>query len=105
MKKHTDIGFKICLPLKDSLGMALSIVRHHHEKLDGTGYPDALSGDQIPMVARIMAVVDIYDALTTERPYRKSMTQADAVKILDEEGQKGKLDLGVIGLLKTFIAT
>jgi putative two-component system response regulator len=105
MKKHTDIGFKICLPLKDNLGMALSIVRHHHEKLDGTGYPDGLTGDQISMVARIMAVVDIYDALTTDRPYRKGMSQADAVKILDEEGQQGKLDLSVIGHLKTFISS
>jgi putative two-component system response regulator len=84
--------------------MALSVVRHHHEKLDGTGYPDALTGDQISMVARIMAVVDIYDALTTDRPYRKGLSQADAVRILEEEGQKGKLDLSVIGHLKTFIS-
>jgi putative two-component system response regulator len=105
MKKHTDVGFKVCLPLKDNLGMALTVVRHHHEKLDGTGYPDALRGDQIPMVARIMAVVDIYDALTTERPYRKGMTQVDAIKILEEEGHKGKLDVSVIGYLKTFISS
>ena len=105
MKKHTDVGFKICLPLKDNLGVALTVVRHHHEKLDGTGYPDALTGDQISMVARIMAVVDIYDALTTDRPYRKGMTQTDAIKILEEEGQKGKLDVSVIGHLKTFISS
>lgn len=104
MRKHTDIGFKICLPLKDNLGIALSVVRHHHEKLDGSGYPDALKGDQIPMVARIMAVVDIYDALITDRPYRKGMSQADAIRILEEDGQKGKLDSGVIGHLKTFIS-
>jgi putative two-component system response regulator len=105
MKKHTDIGFKICLPLKDNLGMALSVVRHHHEKLDGSGYPDSLKGDQISMVARIMAVVDIYDALITDRPYRKGMRQADAIRILEEEGQKGKLDQGVIEHLKTLIAS
>lgn len=105
MKKHTEIGFKICLPLKDNLGMALSIVRHHHEKLDGTGYPDGLKGDQISMVARIMAVVDIYDALITDRPYRKAMSRADAIRILEEEGQKGKLDADVVGHLKTFIAS
>ena len=104
MRRHTDIGFKICLPLKDNLGIALSVVRHHHEKLDGSGYPDALKGDQIPMVARIMAVVDIYDALITDRPYRKGMSQADAIRILEEDGQKGKLDSGVIGHLKTFIS-
>jgi putative two-component system response regulator len=105
MKKHTDIGFKICLPLKDNLGMALSVVRHHHEKLDGTGYPDALTGDQIPVVARIMAVVDIYDALITDRPYRKGMPPADAFNILEDEGRKGKLDVSVIGHLKTFLSS
>jgi putative two-component system response regulator len=105
MKKHTDIGFKICLPLKDNLGMALSVVRHHHEKLDGSGYPDALRAEQIPMVARIMAVVDIYDALITDRPYRKGMSREDALRILDEEGHAGKLDASVIGHLKTFISS
>jgi putative two-component system response regulator len=103
MKKHTDIGFKICLPLKDNLGMALSVVRHHHEKLDGSGYPDSLIGEQISMVARIMAVVDIYDALTTDRPYRKGMTKTEAVKILEEESQRGKLDASIIGHLKAFL--
>jgi putative two-component system response regulator len=105
MKKHTDVGFKICLPLKENLGMALAVVRHHHEKLDGTGYPDGLKGDQISMVARIMAVVDIYDALITDRPYRKGMSRADALRILEEDGQKGKLDQAVIGHLKTFVST
>jgi putative two-component system response regulator len=103
MKKHTDIGFKICLPLKDNLGLALSVVRHHHEKLDGSGYPDALTGDQIPLVARIMAVVDIYDALTTDRPYRKGLSPDAAFAIVEDDGQKGKLDLNVIGHLKTFV--
>jgi putative two-component system response regulator len=103
MKKHTDIGFKICLPLKDNLGMALSVVRHHHEKLDGSGYPDNLIGEQISMVARIMAVVDIYDALTTDRPYRKGMAKTEAVKILEEESQRGKLDASIIGHLKAFL--
>ena len=105
MKKHADIGFKICMPLKDNLGMALSVVRHHHEKLDGTGYPDGLKGDQVSMVARIMAVVDIYDALITDRPYRKGMTQANAIKILEEEGQKGKIDPCIIGHLKIFLSS
>jgi len=105
MKSHTEIGHKICLPLKDNLGMALSVVRHHHEKLDGSGYPDHLKADQIPMVARIMAVVDIYDALVTDRPYRKGMGQAEAINILDQEGQQGKLDRGVLEHLKIFIST
>jgi len=105
MQTHSDIGYKICLPLKDNLGMALSVVRHHHEKLDGTGYPDGLAGDRIPIVARIMAVVDIYDALTTDRPYRKGMEPAKAFGILEEEGRKGKLDVSAIEHLKTFLSS
>jgi putative two-component system response regulator len=105
MKRHTEVGFKICLPLKDNLGMALSVVRHHHEKLDGTGYPDGLKGDQISMVARIMAVVDIYDALITDRPYRKGMSQTEAVRILREEAEKGKLDQAVVGHLAGFVSS
>jgi putative two-component system response regulator len=99
MKSHADIGYKICLPLKKNLGLALDIIRHHHEKLDGSGYPDGLKGEEIPMVARIMAVVDIYDALITDRPYRKGMSKEKAFGILREEALEGKLDKKVVELL------
>jgi putative two-component system response regulator len=92
MKTHPEIGYKICLPLKKNLGQALDIVRHHHEKLDGSGYPDQLTSGEIPMVARIMAVADIYDALVTDRPYRKAMSKMKAMEILALEAKQGKLD-------------
>jgi putative two-component system response regulator len=98
MKSHADIGYKICLPLKKNLGLALDIIRHHHEKLDGSGYPDGLKGEEIPMVARIMAVMDIYDALITDRPYRKGMSREKAFGILREEALEGKLDNKVVEL-------
>ena len=92
MKTHTDIGYKICLPLKKNLGKALDVIRHHHEKLDGSGYPDGLRGSEISITARIMAVADIYDALSTDRPYRKAMSKSKALEILREEMMEGKLD-------------
>ena len=78
MKKHSDIGYKICRPLGKTLGLALEVIRHHHEKLDRSGYPEGLAAQRIPLVARIMAVVDIYDALITERPYRPALSQEEA---------------------------
>ena len=83
IKKHPALGEKIVsqLPmLKD----ALPGVRHHHERWDGKGYPDALAGEEIPLLARILAVADTYDAMTSDRPYRKGMPQEVAVKILQE---------------------
>jgi putative two-component system response regulator len=103
MKGHTDAGEKICLPLKKNLGRALKVVRHHHEKLDGSGYPDGLKGEEISIEARIMAVVDIYDALVTARPYRKAMGRKAAFEILHQEAREGKLDKKVVELLMEII--
>ena len=72
MEQHPVIGERICAPLK-SFRLVLPIIRHHHERLDGSGYPDGLKGDQIPLTARILSAVDIFDALTTDRPYRKAL--------------------------------
>ena len=96
VKKHPDAGYKICLPLKANLGLALEVIQHHHEKLDGSGYPDGLKGKEIPKVARIMAVVDIYDALITDRPYRKGLAKEKALEILQDEAEKGKLDMDIV---------
>ena len=96
MQSHPEVGYNICLPLKKTLGAALHAIRHHHEKLDGSGYPDGLRSDQISAVARIMAVADIYDALTSDRPYRKGMSTEKAIQILREEGAEGKLDVEVV---------
>lgn len=76
MKSHTTIGDRLCSPLR-SLAKVRDIVRHHHEKLDGSGYPDGLRGSRIPLLAQITGVVDVYDALTTARPY-KPVLSADA---------------------------
>jgi len=76
------------------------IVRHHHERLDGRGYPDGLAGDQIPLLARIVSVVDVFDALTSDRPYRKALTTAAAYRIMREDAQRGWCDRA---LLETFI--
>jgi len=81
MKKHSLIGETIMKPVK-SLSKLCSIVRSHQERWDGSGYPDGLKGEEIPFHARILAVADIYDALTTDRPYKKAMTKEDAKKEL-----------------------
>jgi putative two-component system response regulator len=99
MKRHPDIGHRICLPLSKHIGPALDIIRHHHEKIDGSGYPDGIRKPDISQVARIMAVIDIYDALTSERPYRKAMPKDKALAILREEAAEGKLDQDVVGYL------
>ncbi|HHO76953.1 MAG TPA: response regulator [Deltaproteobacteria bacterium] len=92
MKRHPEIGFNICLPLKDTLKEALDIIRHHHEKLDGSGYPDNLEGEAVTIIARVMAVADIYDALTSDRPYRLAMPKEKAFGILRDEASQGKID-------------
>lgn len=77
MQAHTLIGDRLCGQLR-LLRSVRPIVRSHHEKLDGSGYPDGLSGDAIPLLAQIIGVVDVYDALTTRRPYKPAFTSAEA---------------------------
>jgi len=99
MKQHPAEGHRICTPLKMNLGPALLVIRHHHEKLDGSGYPDALKGEEISRLARIMAIADIYDALTSDRAYRKGMDKDRALGILKEEAADGKLDEAIVNHL------
>lgn len=91
MKSHTERGERICRNVR-SLRAVLPVIRHHHERWDGGGYPDGLRGEQIPLLARIVQVVDIYDALTTARPYKRAFRPAEAVDILREETAKGWRD-------------
>lgn len=92
MKMHTIVGERICSPLR-TFRLVLPIIRHHHEKLDGSGYPDRLKGDQIPITARVLQTVDIYDALTTERPYKSGTVSGQAALDTMEQGvQKGWWD-------------
>jgi putative two-component system response regulator len=95
MERHTVIGEGICAPLR-SFRQVLPIIRHHHEKQDGSGYPDGLKGQQIPLTARILQVTDIYDALTTDRPYREALPQEKAFAILREEVKRGWWDGAIL---------
>jgi putative two-component system response regulator len=99
MQEHTIIGERICAPLK-SFRHVLPIIRSHHEKQDGTGYPDHLKGDEIPLTARILQTADIYDSLTTDRPYRKALSQEKALQIMWEETRRGWWDAELVDALQ-----
>ena len=88
MQQHPVIGDRLCGELR-SLRRVRPIVRHHHERLDGSGYPDRLKGDAIPMLAQIMGIVDVYDAITTERPYKMAASPEHAYEELMREANKG----------------
>jgi len=88
MQEHTIIGDRLCGGLR-SLARVRGIVRHHHERLDGTGYPDGLRGDAIPLLAQVIGIVDVYDALTTERPYKPALGRDRARDELLDEAQRG----------------
>jgi response regulator RpfG family c-di-GMP phosphodiesterase len=91
MRMHPIEGERICAGLS-AFRRVLPIIRHHHEKMDGTGYPDALKGEEIPLSARVLQMVDIYDALTTSRPYKPAMSTARALEIMEAEVAKGWRD-------------
>lgn len=95
MKQHPTIGQNIVLPLK-TFNHLLDPIRHHHEYLDGSGYPDGLKGDAIPLITRIMVVADIYDALNGDRPYRKAFTQEEIKEELDKLTNNNKIDKEVV---------
>lgn len=91
IRSHPEIGEKICRPLR-TLDDVLPIIRHHQERFNGSGYPDGLFGEEIPLTARIVGMVDCYDALTTDRPYRKALVHEEALHILDYETRRGLWD-------------
>jgi putative two-component system response regulator len=91
MRSHPVCGEEICRPLT-SLHGVLPLIRHHHERWDGTGYPDGLRETEIPLLARVLQVVDIYDALTHPRPYKHAYSSARALDILEEETGRGWRD-------------
>ena len=88
LKSHTVAGDRLCGNLR-SLQAVRPIVRHHHERLDGSGYPDGLSGDQVPLLAQIVGIVDTYEALTTPRPYQKVMASGHAFTVLRQHVRSG----------------
>ena len=91
IKQHPITGEMICRPLK-SLRPVLPIIRSHHEHWNGSGYPDRLVGEQIPLLARILQTVDVYDALTTERPYKRALSHQDAAATMRREANGGLWD-------------
>jgi putative two-component system response regulator len=102
MKQHPVIGERICAPLK-SFRFVLPIIRYHHEKLDGSGYPEGLKGNQIPLTARVLQVTDIYDALTTDRPYRAAMTQEAALETMRDEVKRGWWEGALVDELQALV--
>ena len=95
MQSHTTRGVEICRHLS-ALDPVLPIIRHHHERLDGTGYPDRLAGSQIPLTARIIQIADIYDALVSPRPYKRAFTPREALETIEEETVKGWRDPEIV---------
>ncbi|ACF14977.1 response regulator receiver modulated metal dependent phosphohydrolase [Chloroherpeton thalassium ATCC 35110] len=91
MKTHPEVGENICKPMK-SLTPVLPIIRWHQERWDGSGYPDKLSGTAIPLPARLIAIVDLYDALITVRPYKKAFSLQESIEIMSKETQENKWD-------------
>ena len=98
IQRHPCEGVRIVEPLR-SLRSALPLIRWHHEKLNGTGYPDGLTGDRIPKPVRVLAVADVFDALASDRPYRPALSPAECLVVLRKEAADGGLDPEVVEAL------
>jgi putative two-component system response regulator len=95
IREHPEAGDRLTSPMR-TLALVRPIVRHHHERLDGRGYPDKLVGEEIPFLARVMTVVDIFDALRTRRPYKPPLKEAEALRLLLEGARTGQLDPEIV---------
>ena len=103
LRIHPAIAFEILTPIT-YLRPALDIPQYHHEKWDGSGYPRGLKGEEIPLVARLFAIVDVWDALSSDRPYRKKMPQKDVIEYLRKEA--GRLfDPGIVEIFVPLITS
>lgn len=102
IEQHVLIGEEICQPLANKRDI-LPIIRHHHERWDGTGYPDGLIGEEIPKLARVFQILDIYEALTSDRPHKKALTPTQAIEILQEEAAKGWRNSELVEQFTAFI--
>jgi len=97
VKKHPVVGFEICRPLR-TMAPLLALIRGHHERLDGRGYPDALRADAVPVPLRCLTIADVYDAITSDRSYRKALPRDRAFKIMSEEASTGMWDARLVDL-------
>jgi putative two-component system response regulator len=95
MKRHPLTGENICKPLK-SLRLVLPIIRHHHEHADGSGYPDGMRAGEIPLLPRVLQVVDVYDALVTARPYKPALSHDQASQTMRQEARQGLWDAELV---------
>jgi putative two-component system response regulator len=102
IKSHTVVGDTLCGNLR-SLQPVRPIVRHHHERLDGSGYPDGLRGAQIPLIAQIIGLVDVFDAVTTQRPYQRAIRTDEALDVLRQQVRKGWRDGDLVELFATLV--
>ena len=104
IKAHPQEGDRILAPFSHPHAAEIrDLVRHHHERLDGSGYPDGLKGAQISRMSRILAVADVYDAVTSPRPYRSSMSPAEAIAMLEGEVEAGRLDAEAVSVLRRLV--
>jgi len=97
VKKHPVIGYEICRPLR-TMAPLLPLIRGHHERLDGRGYPDNLRGEQVPVSLRCLTVADVYDAITSDRSYRKALPRERALQIMRDEASTGMWDARLVDL-------
>jgi putative two-component system response regulator len=104
MRTHSVKGEEICRPAK-TLAAVLPIIRSHHERWDGTGYPDGLRGEGIPLLARILQTADVFDALTSTRPYKAALPPAEALEVLRQEARRGWRDPNLVAVLCELCAT
>ena len=101
MRTHSSRGEEICRHMK-SLQPVLPIIRHHHERWDGSGYPDGLRGEQIPLLARVVQIADIYDALTSRRTYKEAFGEEQALETIQAEARRGWRDPHLTALFVQF---
>jgi putative two-component system response regulator len=104
INEHPILGERLCAPVP-ALAPALPIIRHHHERFDGSGYPDHLFGEQIPLVARITQIVDIFDALTSDRPYKPSWTGEQSLRTMQIEAERGWIDARLLREFQKYISS
>lgn len=99
IRRHPVVGRELLSGMK-TLAFALDVVYGHHERIDGSGYPDGIAGESIPLTARVTTIADIYDALTTARVYRAALTRAEALAIMGEEARRGWWDARLLDVFR-----
>lgn len=104
IKNHAVIGAKLCSGLK-SMHLTLPIIRHHHERWNGSGYPDGLKGEEIPFLSRVFQILDVYDALSSERPYKKAFTSEQIIETFKSEAEHGWYDPNLIDVFLEILRT